>query len=586
MSRFLLPRGALIVIVSTFLIHLLPFDKGLTLLKATMTHANNLLYATAGYSMSFLLFPLIGLMSDLVFTRYKVIKAGFLIMSAGTFFAAVYGSVDSFLRVNYSRESILLVLGALIVFAICFSFGMIEANSLQFGMDQLTEASGEQLSRFVHWYYWVMQLGELTSVVLGLGVLYAISLIFGHNQDIMLFSIEYIIPVLACGIVLLSLSVALLLCGLKKYLNTARMVGNPIKNIFFVLKYSCEHKCPENRSAFTYWEEDIPKRIDLGKRKYGGPFTNEEVEDVKIFLNILPLLLSLFGQHFVGDSFSLSQQLEIQLGCPKIHILLIAVPLMVPLAIVIAAIPLYQTSAAQRVIKFLKLTMTRRLWIGLVCSVLQGLSELVIFRANVQNWDANPSTLFHLLAMTNNGSEELLISTFVDNSTGLPSMFMCFILQFENQSFLQEHQITYSTSSSAYYWLIVPQILMVLSMLLVSMTALEFICAQAPQTMQGLLIGIWYAMYSIKYIIIAVQGNFLTTSSSWYLCQGCKVAGTLVSLLVYTIAVRKYKNRERDEVVNIQQMIEDVHERNLNLCRQMEEQHSLLDEDTANYSNT
>ena len=33
------------------------------------------------------------------------------------------------------------------------SLGVVEANALQFGMDQLTEASGEQLSRFVHWYF-------------------------------------------------------------------------------------------------------------------------------------------------------------------------------------------------------------------------------------------------------------------------------------------------------------------------------------------------------------------------------------------------------------------------------------------------
>ena len=38
----------------------------------------------------------------------------------------------------------------------------------------------------------------------------------------------------------------------------------------------------------------FPRRIDLGKNKYGGPFTNEEVEDTKTFLRILPLLLCLF----------------------------------------------------------------------------------------------------------------------------------------------------------------------------------------------------------------------------------------------------------------------------------------------------
>ena len=49
------------------------------------------------------------------------------------------------------------------------------------------------------------------------------------------------------------------------------------------------------RSALTYWENEIPSRIDLGKTKYGGPFTTEEVEDVKTFLQLLKLLLSLSG---------------------------------------------------------------------------------------------------------------------------------------------------------------------------------------------------------------------------------------------------------------------------------------------------
>ena len=35
----------------------------------------------------------------------------------------------------------------------------------------------------------------------------------------------------------------------------------------------------------TYWEDDIiPSRVDLGKSKYGGPFTIAQVEDVKTIL--------------------------------------------------------------------------------------------------------------------------------------------------------------------------------------------------------------------------------------------------------------------------------------------------------------
>ena len=46
-------------------------------------------------------------------------------------------------------------------------------------------------------------------------------------------------------------------------------------------------------SAFTYCEDELPSRLDLGKEKYGGPFTTEQVEDVDVFLGILKVLLSL-----------------------------------------------------------------------------------------------------------------------------------------------------------------------------------------------------------------------------------------------------------------------------------------------------
>ena len=52
---------------------------------------------------------------------------------------------------------------------------------------------------------------------------------------------------------------------------------------------------PEYHYLNHVWEDKIPSRIDLGKRKYGGPFTTEEVKNVKTFLQLLKLLLSLSG---------------------------------------------------------------------------------------------------------------------------------------------------------------------------------------------------------------------------------------------------------------------------------------------------
>ena len=46
------------------------------------------------------------------------------------------------------------------------------------------------------------------------------------------------------------------------------------------------------KSAFTYCEDDLPSRTDFGKTKYGGPFTTEQMEDVKTFLRLLPFILA------------------------------------------------------------------------------------------------------------------------------------------------------------------------------------------------------------------------------------------------------------------------------------------------------
>ena len=104
--------------------------------------------------------------------------------------------------------------------------------------------------------------------------------------------------------------------------------------------YTWKHKVSEHRSAFTYWEEDIPPRIDLGKDKYGGPFTTEEVEDTKTFLRILPLLLYLFGYHLAGDGYSAPQQLQ-RTSCPSLPVLLLIVanPLHMSALVIVVGIP-------------------------------------------------------------------------------------------------------------------------------------------------------------------------------------------------------------------------------------------------------
>ena len=76
---------------------------------------------------------------------------------------------------------------------------------------------------------------------------------------------------------------------------------NPYKLVFRVIKFASNHKISIYCSAFTYYEDELPSRLDLGKHKYGGPFKIEEVEDVKSFLGILSVLLAT-GPAFLVDN--------------------------------------------------------------------------------------------------------------------------------------------------------------------------------------------------------------------------------------------------------------------------------------------
>ena len=51
---------------------------------------------------------------------------------------------------------------------------MFQATAIQFGMDQMVEASSDQISAFVHWYYWSMSFVIKTQTLVALGVFFII----------------------------------------------------------------------------------------------------------------------------------------------------------------------------------------------------------------------------------------------------------------------------------------------------------------------------------------------------------------------------------------------------------------------------
>ena len=547
-------RGSLLVIVCCLVVELCNFIQKEYLLFSISINDRNLSLAFQG--VLFLLYPLVGHLTDVYLTRYRslILSYGILIFTACA--AVVYSGIDLaasiIWKIGIFHHGKTAVLWIIIFIVYSVGLGLFQANAIQFGLDQLLEASTPKLIAFIHWYYWAQNVGSLALFyVTGSGFIISEEIDLMTNATISKAlhkksSNTIIIPQLI-GMTIIHIGILIKFCTTKKHFYIQKTGLNPFKNIYKVLNYSWKHKVPEHRSAFTYWEEDIPRRIDLGKNKYGGPFTNEEVEDTKTFLRILPLLLCLFGYHLAGDGYSAPEQLQ-RTSCSSLPVLLLIVinPLHMSTLVAVVGIPLYRLAITKMFPRLKNARMLTKMWMGLYLSLLQ----VVLYITVVVNHDTTYWQQHH---------------TVIPNETQFTHTKECYIIRtgcnFIEHLEMWKCQQYNDPVDNTYLWFIIPQLLNGISSLLVSMTVFEFICAQAPRTTQGLLIGLWYATFSIRYLAVSILDNLITERRSWLICEGVKLFLILVSLVLFWCASRRYRYRQRDEIVNVQGMIEDTHDR-------------------------
>ena len=223
------------------------------------------------------LFALIGWLTDTIIGRERAINLSLWSCWYGILLQCIsyciqYGICG--LPVNIAKYGIS---GVALLLLTIGSVGL-TTNIPAYGLDQLRDKPNTHARAFVHWFVWGYVFGRV--IVIGMA---------SSNDS------EF---VLITGIMIfLFISVALCLhaCFYNYYELVGTQKNNPYKIVYNVLKYALYHKSPENRSAFTYWENKIPSRVDLGKSKYGGPFSEEDVENVKTFWRIVAVLISTFG---------------------------------------------------------------------------------------------------------------------------------------------------------------------------------------------------------------------------------------------------------------------------------------------------
>ena len=227
-------------------------------------------------------FPLFGLLADVWIGRYKAILIGIVLCFISWIIIGIGKIVESY----FVSE---VVLWSVFSFAYIINYcgySSFSANIIQYNIDQLVGASADELNSVIYWHILSEPL---------------VALIFYATECLYSGEYFYWVSFIASGV-----SVSLVLVShsfLKHKLENISLIKNPIKLIVRVLCYARKHKYPENRSALTYWEEEAPSRLDLGKDKYGGPFTEEEVEDVKTVFRMLPLFIAVIACILSNDYY-------------------------------------------------------------------------------------------------------------------------------------------------------------------------------------------------------------------------------------------------------------------------------------------
>ncbi len=212
-----------------------------------------------------------GWLADAFFGRYKVIRCSIRIMWLLMIAITVSAVVGQLIKI-YDHQAKNIIQPILFCLT-SIGFGAFQSNIVQFGLDQLHDASTTEIKSFIVWY---------------VNSLITTGFIVKFNS---LCLNKLYLSLLIC--VCITLALLLIICFDKSLIKEPPPKYS-FKLIYKVIKFAIITKHPRRRSAFTYCEDELPSRIDFGKSKYGGPFTTEQVEDVKTLLRLLPLL-SIFG---------------------------------------------------------------------------------------------------------------------------------------------------------------------------------------------------------------------------------------------------------------------------------------------------
>ena len=444
----------------------------------TPNSASNIVFNN-GYCMGFFMFSLLGLIADVWTGRYKIIVTGIFLC----FFAWILFGVGFIIAAYWQNNPLFFTIYGLGYLCAVVGYTGFQANIVQFNVDQLVGASADELSAIIYWHS------------INVPVVFTIFDIERCSFHIFLL-LSFITSGVTVSVILITHSF------FKHWLETTHLIINPIKLIAKVFNYARKNKYPRNRSALTYWEEDYPSRLDLGKEKYGGPFTVEEVENVKTVLRMIPLMICIVGLGCTDEVYwtIMKGPNPINTSFESCFIsnntMMFVTPAFLLLLHQIVVYPCFN--------KYIP-SMLKKIGLGLFFALATTLSYAVIFK-------------------------------------------------------YQKNTLSYLNDL-----LLIPQILFGVAFALIFPASLEFTIAQSPVQMRGMMVGMWFASFGVGYLInintkylFGCNDNFICPSFYYYITRSVVI---FIILLVFIVLAKWYKFRVRENEVNILQIVDEHYER-------------------------
>ena len=446
------------------------------------------------------LYPIGGWLADAHLGRYKVVHYSMWIMWIGVILIT-FGEVLANFSVVYT-SNVRLWLFHVVSVIILIGFGGFSSNIFQLGVDQLIDASADEISSYILWY------------VLGI-----------YASALSLHFLSGCLPTERNMFLALTVAVCLtmVLCSdfiCKQWLVKEEVTGKSLSGLWKIIKYIFKNR-GRRYSLTDNDSNELTSLFDIAKHRYGGPFTSQQVDNVRTFLRII-IILATCGV-VLGAIMPIEYAREkIQhrwdgynevygsyMGCYKKLIVRYE-----DYIFIVVLILLYEF--------FMRPVFYRYLPHGSIIS--RFIAGTALFLLWIMSLLAIESYAYNrLLGVTSNNS---IACIFHEPDNPMVKL---------NQA-----------------WFLIPDFFSGAARILLYVTAVEFIWAQTPSTMKGLMFGTAYAILGLNSIlqsVIALPFLFNITTWNWqpltceiwyFILEGATV---LAVLMIIIALVKRHKRR-------------------------------------------